>query len=184
MKSYELFIESTYNSSELIQILENSIIKNNKVINGFKFERDSRSGTFEWSDKYYYILATPYWDGSKELPVNICNFEGDDIDFQQFDLPELKNINDVNKTIEFYYKKIDKITSDLNKRTDLKNKLKLILTYSEIIINTSVKGEFIRNIYSIEQIDIDKIPQTDVIKLLNIIDKKYSHFTTANKFNI
>ena len=190
MKSYINFIkESTDSHDKFVEILQDTIKTDNKTINRFEFDIDQTNGVFEWNSEYY-IYATPYWDSDNKLPINISSKNGDEIGYVQFELPELKNMDDVNSTIKFYYNKIDEITSYLNKRSELIKYLKLILKYSEIKIDTSINGVYVRNIYSdrqvdaIDQIDMYKLTSEEIDRLLNIINKKYSHIISANKYNM
>jgi len=191
MKSYINFIkESTISQIDYVKILQDIIKKDNKSINGFKFNFDPMSETFEWYNKEYVILATPYWDNNKALPIDITTKNGDNINDRSIDMPELKNIRNVNSVIKFYYKKIDEITSYLNKRSELIKYLKLILKYSEIKIDTSINGVYIRNIYStgqvdaINQTDMNKLTSKEIDIILDIINKKYSYIISADKYNM
>jgi len=182
MKSYKLFIESTNTHDELVEILQDIIEKDNKTINGFEFSIEM-SGAFEWSSKDYYMYATPYWDGEMYLPINIMNKDGDEIHQNQFKLPELKNTTNVNSVIKKYYIRIDVITKDLNKKAELKKDLKIILNN----INTIYIDDYFY-IHSDDHTDvfekIDKLSDKDIIKIKNIILKKYSDILSSNKFNI
>lgn len=162
---------------ELAKIVQETIIKDNKVINNFSVYFDWMSGAIEWSNGNYVFYATPYWDGGKILPINISNIDGDEIEQTNIDLPTLKTNEDITNILNFYYKKIDKITKLLNERTKLKNII-------EIISNS------IGNIYldkyklHIEDISPDQIPTSDIYNLLKFFNKEYQHIIQSNKFNL
>lgn len=183
MKSYKLFIESTNTHDELVEILHNIIEKDNKTINGFEFGIDQQSGAFEWTSEDYYMCATPYWDGDMYLPINIMNKDGDDIYQNQFKLPELKNTTNANSVIKKYYIRIDELTKDLNKKSEVKKDLEIILKNIDTIY---LDGYFY--IHSDDYTDvfekIDKLSDGDIIKISNIINKKYSDILLANKYNL
>ena len=169
----------------LVDKLEKIIINDNKNINGFQFYLDTMIGTFEWSNKDYTFLATPYWDNNKKLPINIMDNTGEDIDFYEIDLITLENDDDIMDVIELYYNEINKITSSLNKRTILKNNLEMILKSIDFIeINNTIDGKFIKDITFFDDIEINKISDNDINKLLNIINDKYSYIITSNKYNL
>jgi hypothetical protein len=182
MKSYKLFIESTNTHNELVDILQDIIEKDNKTINGFEFGVE-QSGAFEWNSKDYYMYATPYWDGNMYLAINIMNKDGDDIYQNQIKLPELKNTTNVSSVIKNYYIRIDEVTKDLNKKAELKKYLKIILKSIETI---RIEGYFY--VHSDDYTDvfekIDKLSDSDIINISNIINKKYSDILSANKFNL
>jgi hypothetical protein len=183
MKSYINFIKESANShDDFVKILQDIIIKDDKTINGFEFNEDSRSGAFEWYNGDYIIYSTPYWDGNMDLPIDITNKNGDEIDEQFFDLIELKNVNDVNSIIKFYYEKIDEITYQLSKRTELKKDLELIL---KSVNSINIEGYFtIGRHNKVWSKILDPLLDDDIIDILNIINKKYSDIILANKYNI
>ena len=117
---------------------------------------------------YNYII---YHNNEKYLPIDISNWDGDNIDelWEKINLPTLENMDDVNKCIEFYYNKIDRVTKLLNKRTELKN-----------IIESS---ELLKNEYSLNLMYIDRISDLTIDKILKDISTKYPHILIGNKYN-
>ena len=95
---------------------------------------------------------------------------------------ELKNVNDVNSIIKFYYEKIDEITYQLSKRTELKKDLELIL---KSVNSINIEGYFtIGRHNKVWSKILDPLLDDDIIDILNIINKKYSDIILANKYNI
>jgi len=166
------FFESLH--EDLVDKLHVSIIKDHKNINGFVISYDL-SGTIEWYNSEYLVYATPYWDGTMELTINIMN-DNDDISFYKIDLRELKNDNDILEFKKFYYKKIGEITSGLNNRSELRGNLEIILDNGDRI---KFNGYYIEGISDIK---IDKISDDDVNKLLEITRKH--PLVVGNKYNL
>lgn len=188
MKSYKLFIESIiepkYDEDHKYELVRNIIIKDNKTINGFKIDYDDEVGTIGWYNEDYQILATPYWDGYKKLPINISiSNSGVEIDQRIFSLREINNINDVNLTIKSYYNRIDQITNELNKRSKLKKDLNIISKYNNEI-TVPVNGIFIRDYMDLNKINLDVVPLSDIISISDNLSKKYSHILLSDKFNV
>ena len=165
------------NHDDLIEVLQEIIKKDNKTINGFEFDYDSHAGLFVWSNSHYVFYATPYYDDDV-LPINVCDEDGEDIEelFKSFELPELKNNDDVIDCVKFYYKKIDYVTSGLNKRIELKTNIELI---------NSVKGaDIIKKIYSVDVENVYRLSDINVNKLLQELNFKYSDIIQSSKYNL
>jgi hypothetical protein len=161
---------------DLIDKLQNNIINDKKIINGFSADYEM-SGAIEWTGYDYVIYATPYWEGEKILPINIMNTDGDEIDYKNIKLPELKNEDDIKDFLIFYYKKIEYITTLLNKRTELKNILSILIKYVGDIFLDNYK-------LHIKDINPDQIPNSDIRDLLELFNKEYPHIIQSNKFNL
>ena len=161
---------------DLIDKLQNNIINDNKIINGFSADYEM-SGAIEWTGYDYVIYATPYWEGEKILPINIMNTDGDEIDYKNIKLSKLKNEDDIKEFLIFYYKNIEEITSLLNKRTELKNVIKILLNSVGNIFLKSYK-------LNIGDIDPDQIPNSDISNLLELFNTEYPHIIQSNKFNL
>lgn len=162
---------------DLIDKLQKIIIKDNKTINGFEFGYDGQTGTFEWTNNYYYILATPYWDGDTNLPIEV-NVDGEQLSFKSKKLPTLISESQIVDVIEYYYNQIYSVTLPLSKRTELRNNIKTILNSVNII----EVGKLI--IDSIDDEYIDNISNKKVNELLDLLSKKYAHILHANKYNL
>lgn len=166
------FFESLH--EDLVDKLHVSIIKDHKNINGFVVSYDL-SGTIEWYNSEYLVYATPYWNGTMELPINIMNNDYDIFDYK-IDLSELKDDSDIIEFKKFYYKKIGEITSGLNNRSELRRNMKMILyNGGKIKFNGN-------NIEIFSDIKIDNMPDVDVSKLLEITSKH--HLVVGNKYNL
>jgi hypothetical protein len=161
---------------DLIKKLRKNIINDNKVINGFNVYYDSMSGTVEWSNDNYIIYATPYWEDRDMLYIDMMNADGDEIDHEKIKLSTLKNEDDIKDFLVFYYKKIEKITSLLNERSELKKILKLLEPVSDTFLD--------RYNFYIKDIDPDQIPNSDIRDLLELFNKEYPHIIQSNKFNL
>lgn len=175
MKIYKLY-ENIH--SDLVNVLQNVIIKDNKTINGFKFEYDSMNGVFGWSNGIYSFYATPYYDDSMILPINISNDDGYEIDFISFDLPTLKTEDQVNDIVEFYYERIENVAYLLKNRIKLKNSIKKILNVVDVIkvdrfIINDIDGNF-----------VDTISDGIVDELLKLLNDKYSYILQTDKYNL
>jgi hypothetical protein len=159
---------------DLVEVLENIIIKDNKTINGFEFYQDNMTGAFEWSkDPYYMFYATPYWEHENIIPFDVSNFDGDNLESlfeNDIKLPILKNMNDVNKVIKIYYSFINKKTKLLNKRIELKQIIKLT-------------EDFTTKNYNVDLDNIDTISDLSVNRILKEINLKYSQILQAHKYN-
>lgn len=174
MRIYKLY-ESVHD--DLVNALENIIIEDNKTINNFTVDYDSMSGVFEWIYDEYIIYATPYWEGNKSLPINVTSDEGDEITSENFELPTLKDDDDIRDCLDFYYEHIDKVTSLLNRRIELKSSIKKILVVEDII----KAGRFIIND---DDNFVNTISDSNVKELLKVLDKKYSYILQASKYNL
>jgi len=159
---------------DLIDKLQEIIKKDNKTINGFKFGYDSMSGVFEWTNDNYMFYATPYYENYKKIPINIMSDDGDEIDQYNIKLPTMKTEDQIIEVVKFYYKKIDKITGLLNKRTELENMI-------NILCNAIDGDEFIEKL---NEIEIYFISDKKVDTLLKTINYRYPHILQAGKYNL
>lgn len=169
---------------DLINLMYKKFNKDNKIINGFEYYEDDMTGTVEWSNDYYVIYATPYWDDNMYLPIDIANksnnFELNEI----IDLKLLRNEKELDNFIKFYYNKIYEITSELNLKTELIKDIELILKTTTIAINLVINNTYIKEIESIDDINVDILGDNEVKELHNILKEKYGYILMSNKFNL
>ena len=97
-----------------------------KNIKGWKLYVDSRSGTFEFEKKGIDLLiyATPMWDGNPNLPFNVMDGEGDNVNMIEKSIGNLLSFKpqyDLKKDISNY---ISVLTKTLSKVEQLYNKIK------------------------------------------------------------
>lgn len=45
----------------------------------WEFELDRMAGTFEFEKGNYLLYATPFWDGTKGIPISVMDKEGNEI---------------------------------------------------------------------------------------------------------
>ena len=51
-----------------------------KSLNGFSFSVDDMVGSFYWSSKSgTEVIATPFWEEDKAVPVNVIDKDGDEL---------------------------------------------------------------------------------------------------------
>ena len=96
-----------------------------KNIKGWKLYVDSRSGTFEFEKKGIDLLiyATPMWDGNPNLPFNVMDGEGDNVNMIEKSIGNLLSFKpqyDLKKDISNY---ISVLTNALSKVEVLYNKM-------------------------------------------------------------
>ena len=96
-----------------------------KNIKGWKLYVDSRSGTFEFEKKGIDLLiyATPMWDGNPNLPFNVMDGEGDNVNMIEKSIGNLLSFKpqyDLKKDISNY---ISILTNALSKVEVLYNKM-------------------------------------------------------------
>lgn len=85
-----------------------------KKIEGWEFDYDKMSGTFEFtSPTKWVLLATPLWDAQAVLPFNLTDETGKDFWNHEVKFIPSKNIQ---KDFTTYFKWMKKILGDLNKR--------------------------------------------------------------------
>lgn len=178
IKRFSKYDDSDDIDLSLVSKINSIISKDDKNINGFDVVYDRMSGTIEWTNDDYIVYATPYWESRKIIPINIMNQDGDDIDQYIINAPSLTSENNIPNFIDFYYEQIDNITTLLNKRTELKNAIRLI--------SKSIGKDFLDSYYNIriKDIDQDQIPDSDVNNLLTLLNDKYPHIIQSNKFNL
>jgi len=180
------FFESFYTYDLPIHKLHDSIVHDHRNINGFTTYMDN-SGTMYWDltgvdDARYSLLATPYWDNELQLPINILSGD-DDIYDTVFKLKTLKNDDDIERFKVYYYNIIDDLTSKLNNRLELRRNIETILSHGRVVrVSGGIGGKYIGWIQSMSDINIDRISDRDVNKLLEITRK--SELIVANKFNL
>lgn len=95
-----------------------------KNIKGWKLYVDSRSGTFEFEKKGIdlLILATPMWDGNPNLPFNVIDGDGDNVNMIEKSIGNLLSFKpqyDLKKDISNY---ISVLTKTLSKVEQLYSK--------------------------------------------------------------
>jgi hypothetical protein len=95
-----------------------------KNIKGWKLYVDSRSGTFEFEKKGIdlVILATPMWDGNPNLPFNVIDGDGDNVNMIEKSIGNLLSFKpqyDLKKDISNY---ISVLTKTLSKVEQLYSK--------------------------------------------------------------
>jgi len=106
IKTFENFNE------DLVDKLLNDIEDKNKIINGYSCEYESQ-GAIAWYNGKYSIYATPYWEGENQLPIEVSDYEGNQIDFTIVKLEELNNVNDIEPFIKKYFDIIEKTITDI-----------------------------------------------------------------------
>lgn len=117
--------KDNYYSNELQRATKRAL--KGKNIKGWTLFVDDMSGTFEYNKKGIdlVILATPMWDGTRFIPFNVQNDEGDEVDMIQRlignKLP-FKPTYDIKKDISNY---ISVLTKALVKVEQAYSKLKL-----------------------------------------------------------
>jgi len=82
-----------------------------KSISMWKLSTDPMAGTFYWSKpgSEIEVLATPYWDGQEELPIDVQNVNtGDYISQKSY---PLKFTADMKKDEESYFKVLKQVLS-------------------------------------------------------------------------
>ena len=161
---------------DYIEILYAKIKKDNKNINGFKFNYDEFIGTFEWYSEVYSIYATPYWDDSLTIPIDIYNVDGDMFNDSIIKLKELTSQKDVDNTINYYYEIIDSLTLKLNKITELKNIIQILLKKSNSI---KIDNIIIKSIDDIKDLNLEKL-----IDIYDVLNKQYPELFLISKYNI
>jgi len=110
-----------------------------KNIKGWKLYVDSRSGTFEFEKKGIdlVILATPMWDGNPNLPFNVMDGDGDNVNMIEKSIGNLLSFKpqyDLKKDISNY---ISVLTKTLSKVEQLYSK--------EYKVETTGKGPTINS---------------------------------------
>jgi len=166
------FNESVH--EDYVEILQDKIKNDKKIINRFEFYFDNMSNTFEWDSDNITIFATPYWEENLNLPIDILI---DDTDRNiVFELKELTSQKDVDNTINYYYEIIDSLTLKLNKISELNSVIPIILNKLSIIKFDNI---IIKSIDDIKKYDIDEL-----VKLYNYLYKQYPEIFLAKNFNI
>jgi hypothetical protein len=191
--------------SKFVEILYDKIL-NKKIINNFIV--NNIQPVIEWYYDDYLIYATPYWEDELILPVNIM-IDGYDIEEHSYKLSKMNSINDVEKTLKYYYTIISDTTEKLNKRRTFIELLPHILNLDfdinvnidgiDFYINSIVDYDATNNelivamVKDIESdtfymnektLNINNIKTDDIIKMLDIIYTKYPHIIRSRKYNI
>ena len=114
-----------YDYADELQKETEKVLKG-KNIKGWKLYVDSRSGTFEFEKKGIDLLiyATPMWDGNPNLPFNVMDGEGDNVNMIEKSIGNLLSFKpsyDLKKDVLNY---ISVITKTLPKVEALYNKIK------------------------------------------------------------
>lgn len=78
----------------------------NKKINGYELDFDELAGTIGWDNGSHIVMATPFFDGEQELPVNVITQAGDDFYERVF---KFRYIPDVRKMEAEYFKILNPI---------------------------------------------------------------------------
>jgi len=160
-----------------LDILYDKIKNDNKTINGFEFFVDDMSGCFTWSTDKFVVYATPYYDDEPQtLPIEVINFDGDDIYKKQVTLKILNSQKTIDDIIKYYYEIIDSLTLDLNKIGKLIDIAPILLNKSG---NITVEN---LTISSIEQ--LIKLPMNKSLEMYNYIIEKYPELFITSKYNV
>lgn len=171
------FNESVEEYDTYLDDLYDKIKSDNKTINGFEFGQDSMSGCFIWSDYKFAVYATPYYDDEPELlPIDIINFEGDEIYQTQIKLKILNSQKSIDDTIKYYYEIIDSLTLDLNKIEKLIDVATILLTNSGKINVGNL------TVSSIEQ--LEKLPMNKSLEIYNLVIEQYPELFLTSKYNV
>lgn len=175
------FNESVH--EDFVEILHETLKKDNKNINGFEFYYDGKSGTIEFSSEQFTIFATPYWEDYLNFPINIINVDGTDILDTKYELRELKTQSDVDNVLIYYYDILNRLTLQLNRISKLIDIIPMILeTQRYIEINSEIGDIITYHLYSYDEMSEATLPEQ--LKIYNIIYEKYPEYFTAKKFNL
>jgi hypothetical protein len=158
---------------ELVRLMWKKLNGYNTEINGFDI--DCEHGTISWHGKDYGFYATPYWEYSDDLQIEIYDQNGDTFEEISVELNVLKNISDVDKEVDKYYKIIYDITEKLNKRSEIVEMLKKIYDHLPTLI---------KNYIEYESEEFTNIKTDDLIHIYSIIEQKYPELITSHKYNI
>jgi len=174
LKRFNESIEDDDNT--YLDILYDKIKNDKKTINDFEFYVDSSSGSFVWSSNDFVIYATPYWEDGQFLPINVINFDGDEIYDKQIKMKILNSQKSIDDTIKYYYEIIDSLTLDLNKISEL-------IKVSEIILNKlpniTVGDLTVSSVDNIKTLSINKS-----LEIYDFLIDKYPELFIISKYNV
>jgi len=106
VQTKKLIDKQPYRSSEY-NLVDEFFKKGTQFYEGWEITWDSWQGIVEWRNEQIpdmFYLATPYWDGADNVPVNYDYNYGDDYGILGFiDIPEFEYEEDLNNWLEHVY---------------------------------------------------------------------------------
>lgn len=160
---------------DLVRYVWKKILSDKKEINGY-YCQSEMSGSIMWQGEYYGMYATPYWELSDNLPIDIFDINYETIESMEIEREPLKDLKDADNFVKWYYIQIDKITKKLNKRFEIVKTLKSIYNNLPQYIKDKL-------IYQADRFEL-KMTTDEIINVYSIIEKEYPELISATNYNL